>query len=102
MQMTALLGIPALFAPSELGVELPGDDAMWDAPGPEAWAKLYDSSTSVKPKPPFVIVLRAALRNQPGMTPSTDFGRAILSYSLFRYVAVRPTFFPVLTIQNGV
>lgn len=84
MQMTALLGIPALFAPSELGVELPGDDALWDAPTPEAWAKRYDSSGGTTPKPPFVNVLRAALRRQPALSPSTDFGRAILSYSLFR------------------
>lgn len=84
MQMTALLGIPALFSPSELGVELPGDDAAWDAPDAETWARVSGPRHTGTP---FVKVLNAVLRGRSDLTPTTDFGRAILSYSLFRYVS---------------
>lgn len=96
-QMTTLLGIPALFSLGELGVELPGDEALWDAPSAEAWAQVADrvllagqagtqsrSPGSLPAGVPFVKVLTAAMRGQPEIVPMTDFGRAILAYSLFR------------------
>ena len=37
MHMVALLNLPPLSSVSELGVQLPTDDALWEAPDAETW-----------------------------------------------------------------
>lgn len=89
-QMADLLGVPATFSIHEIGVPLPGDDAAWNAPNATEWAKINDATIS-SPKWPFLKVLGSFMTGAGDKAPITDFGKSIVSHTLYRCVCLSPT-----------
>jgi hypothetical protein len=86
--MAALLGIPAIASVNEAGVQLPCDDRLWDAPDAASWwaAMQEVQASGVNHDLPFLSVFRGIFAGQSEMIGTSDFGRSIVSHSMYRYV----------------
>lgn len=95
MNMLALLNIPAMSSVAEIDAPLPGDDALWDAPDAEVWAKLVakESAANLQETGPpadlsFPRVMARALTEPTKLPPISDFASSIIAYTMYRCVGV--------------
>ncbi|KAI9634952.1 fungal-specific transcription factor domain-containing protein [Dioszegia hungarica] len=84
-QMAALLGIPAIASVNEAGVQLPCDDRLWDAPDAASWwtAMQEVQASGVNHDLPFLTVFRGIFTGQSEVIGTSDFGRSIVSHSMY-------------------
>jgi hypothetical protein len=91
MNMLALLNIPPMSSVAEINAPLPGDDALWDAPDAEVWAKLVAKESAAKLLETgspvdlsFPRVMTRALAEPTKLPPVSDFASSIIAYTMYR------------------
>lgn len=87
-QMAALLGIPAIAAVNEAGVILPCHERLWEASDAQSWWKLKQEVTAsgLEQDAPFASILKGVMAGRSDLQGVSDFGRAVIAHSLYRYV----------------
>ncbi|ORY25649.1 fungal-specific transcription factor domain-domain-containing protein [Naematelia encephala] len=83
LQMAMLLGMAPISTVSEATVQLPCDEALWEAPDAVSWAALDKAQ---KPAPTVPKFFNAALAGKMEIGLLSDFSRSIVSYSIHQYL----------------